>query len=818
MSLEIKSLLVFFLAVWVNVLPGQEATRSLPGTYRDGKASAGPVLQTRWGEGCLYNQNCPVDTAAHLTCLHSPAGSGAIAMAQIMKFYGFPDKGTGEHGYVHPVYGIQYANFGNTTYDWTNMPDSLITANTPLSTLIYHCAVAQDMNFGPSYSASSHALLDTAFIKYFGYPKTAHWKNRNDYSDAQWMEMLRNELDSGHPLVYAGYTMTGQVRFFICDGYQGDDQFHFNWGFGGAWNGYYSLDNLNPGLATFTINQSAIFGLTPSVPPPASLVMDFENVPDFSLEFGSWSVNDVDKQTTYGIEDHTFPHQNEKMAFICFNPAQVVPSMAGDEAIQPHGGQRFGACFSANPPANNDWFISPQVQLGTNGSFSFWIKSYNDLYGLDEYQVAISLTGNSPADFTVISGPNSLKTTTTWTKKVFNLSPYNNQKVYLAIRCVSNDRFLMMIDDLEIKPQASSTLTADFSASKTTVRVGDTIDFSDQSSGAPTGWKWNFTGGQPSVSTDQNPSGIRYTTPGTFAVSLKVTNGSTSDSVTKTDYIRVQGYPSSMSLDFESLTDFILDFSPWTTIDVRGGETYGITFVTFPHYMEPMAWICFNPSHTSPELLNMQAHSGQKLGCSFSTMESTGKNPNDKWLISPRMSLGDNPRIEFWVQTYNYNYGYEKYNVLVSVNGMNPSEFVAVNTTPESAPEVWTLRSYSLDAYAGRDVYVAIQCITNDGFIFMVDDISISSAVGTGDPVSAERLRVYPNPAVSKVRIDAGEVSGELFAVQLIDATGKVVAEIDAIPGERHFDINVSDFPEGLYLVRLKTDLGELFQKVSIIH
>jgi hypothetical protein len=49
---------------------------------------------------------------------------------------------------------------------------------------------------------------------------------------------------------------------FVCDGYQGD-YFHFNWGWGGACDGYYYLHDLTPGLRNFNDDQMAVFSIRP---------------------------------------------------------------------------------------------------------------------------------------------------------------------------------------------------------------------------------------------------------------------------------------------------------------------------------------------------------------------------------------------------------------------------------------------------------------------------------------------------------------------------------------------------------------------------
>ncbi|MPL93176.1 hypothetical protein SDC9_39302 [bioreactor metagenome] len=89
----------------------------------------------------------------------------------------------------------------------------------------------------------------------------------------------------------------------------------------------------------------------------------------------------------------------------------------------------------------------------------------------------------------------------------------------------------------------SSTLSwppvADFEANITTVSAGGTIDFSDASIYNPTSWSWTFSGGLPGTFSGQNPPAITYSTPGTYNVSLTVTNSNGTDTETKAGYITV---------------------------------------------------------------------------------------------------------------------------------------------------------------------------------------------------------------------------------------------------------------------------------------
>jgi PKD repeat protein len=555
-----------------------------------------------------------------------------------------------------------------------------------------------------------------------------------------------------------------------------------------------------------------LFGSMVSAQVPV-YVMNFDTIPDFALTFLPWGVRDLDSSATYGINQHTFTNNEAPMAYICFNPAQVVPSMADDAAIQPHSGTRFGACFAAVTPPNNDWLITPRVQLEMNGLYSLWVKSYTDQYGLEKFRVLVSTTNNNPASFTAIS--DTLTAPLDWTQMTFNLSAYNNMQVYIALQCVSSNSFIFMVDDIEV--YAARDLVADFTASNTAPAQGANVNFTDQSTGSPTAWSWSFPGGTPATSTQQNPAGIKYLLPGSFDVTLVVTKGTEKDSLTKTGYINVpQNYPSEAYLDFEDMTSFSLDFTPWNAIDLSGGYTYGIGGTTFPNSEQPMAWICFEPGATSPPLTNMIPYAGKKLGCSFSSVPP--HNPDNKWLITPQMVLGDNPQLTFYVSTYNGTYGLEKFKVGVSTGGTSQWDFNIISgDNPQEAPLSWTKFTYNLVDYKYVPVFIGIQNLTNDGFIMMIDNISVSSILGVPGQGPAESVQLYPNPARDRVTLNFGAVSPKEVSIGISDALGKSVRAYNSIrPGSNSVEVDVSGLNAGIYYMRIVFDHQTIIKKIAI--
>ncbi|MCB2219857.1 MAG: C10 family peptidase [Bacteroidetes bacterium] len=219
-----------------------------------------PLLTTTWDQGTYYNQLCPTDPGGPGG--HVWAGCVATAMGQVMKYHNYPDQGSGSHSYNCPGYGNQSANFGATTYNWSGMPNQINSSNTNVATLLYHLGISVDMQYSPSGSGAFSSDARDALVEYFNYSDNAQLLPKNAFPIETFVYKLKNELNLNRPVYYSGSGSAGG-HAFVCDGYQGDDYFHFNWGWSGYANGYFYLNNLNPGGTQFNQGQSAMFYVYP---------------------------------------------------------------------------------------------------------------------------------------------------------------------------------------------------------------------------------------------------------------------------------------------------------------------------------------------------------------------------------------------------------------------------------------------------------------------------------------------------------------------------------------------------------------------------
>ena len=248
--------------LWKNLMAGNS---------KAGKATVvvDALIQTTWDQDPGYNDLCPYDYNANQLTV---TGCAATAMAQIMRYWEYPSHGVGSNSYTpsaHPEYGVQSVNFAQATYDWTAMP--LHSSSAEVAKLMYHCGVSVNMDYNIAANGGSSAYntsLVPAFKNYFNYKTTAtlQWK---DYYSGNWTDLLKTELNAGRPIEYNG-SGSGGGHAFVCDGYDSSNYFHFNWGWSGSNDGFYSLSNLVPGSGgsgggsyNFTQSQSAVIGIEP---------------------------------------------------------------------------------------------------------------------------------------------------------------------------------------------------------------------------------------------------------------------------------------------------------------------------------------------------------------------------------------------------------------------------------------------------------------------------------------------------------------------------------------------------------------------------
>ena len=219
-----------------------------------------PLLTTTWGQGDPYNQQCP-----QLNGLPTLTGCGATALAQIMYYHQWPAKGKGSISYTWESTGKRLSrSFTSSTYNWGAMTtaydeSSSAAEKAAVAMLMRDCGYAQKMDYGVGSSGSYPSDVPNALTTYFGYDKNTVRLVERGNNDDEWESMLRNELDNRRPVFYVGYGTGGHA--FVCDGYDQEGYFHFNFGWNGNADGYFAVTAITPRRSDYSYCNVAIVGI-----------------------------------------------------------------------------------------------------------------------------------------------------------------------------------------------------------------------------------------------------------------------------------------------------------------------------------------------------------------------------------------------------------------------------------------------------------------------------------------------------------------------------------------------------------------------------
>jgi hypothetical protein len=208
-----------------------------------------PLLGSiKWDQGSPYNDLCPVVDS--INGGKAVTGCVATGMAQVMRYHKWPVQGTGSNSYTTATLKIPLSlDFSNTIFDWDNMTETYSSSSTvaqksAVANLMYNCGVAVSMNYNTSSGANTEAMA-IALKTNFGYDANLQHYSRDYFNRAEWVNLLKIELNASRPVLYRGNT-NDAGHLFVCDGYDSNDLFHFNWGWGGSSNGYFQISALDP--------------------------------------------------------------------------------------------------------------------------------------------------------------------------------------------------------------------------------------------------------------------------------------------------------------------------------------------------------------------------------------------------------------------------------------------------------------------------------------------------------------------------------------------------------------------------------------------
>jgi hypothetical protein len=707
------------------------------------KASVLPLMQTKWNQSPYYNALCPSN---------SVTGCVATAMAQIMKYWNYPATGSGFHSYSHQTYGTLSANFGSTNYQWSSMPNIVNSSNNAVATLMYQVGVSVDMQYSPQVSGAyviqnsptPQACSEYALKTYFGYKSTLQGVERVNYNQTQWVNLLKTELDASRPILYAGFG-SGGGHCFVADGYDNNDFIHFNWGWGGAYDGYFQINALNPsgtgtggGSGGYNTGHQAVIGIEP----PSG-------------------------NQTYNMA--LYNYVTPSPSTIYYGQAFNVTTNISNNGSNPYNGDYSVAIFDAS--YNFIGYVQTLTGYTLQGGFAYT----NNL--------TFSTTGMSAMlPGTYYAGVFYRPTGGNWIQ-VANSGSYTN----LVQMTVVNPNDIELNSAMIVTP--GTTLTQGQSASVNLNIVND---------GTPT-----FIG--------QYGVGL-YNLDGTLAQSIGTMNEN-------------NGLPSGYTYQspYLTFTTPTVTVAPGTYLLAvqHDPNNAGWQLTGSSYFQNPIKVTIVAPS-LQPDVYEIN----NTLAQSYNLPVTFSGNNTTKNTVGSNIHIGtDNDYYKINLPSgYNYTITSRLHDSYNSSNGNTYS--------------VDGLFSYSTDGSNWSDTYDDIMSgnisVNNGGTVYFrvapyfsgetgnyLLDLNMSrtqiSTTGIEESEISDLIKVYPNPAKEYVIIDLNDFTGKVKQIDFLNIQGQIVGTLSLNENnEKVINMPLSNYSEGVYLIRLTSIEGVLTKKIIV--
>ena len=700
------------------------------------------LVQTTWNQNYPYNYFCPLGEGGPGG--HCYAGCVATAAAQLMKYWDHPLHGQGSYTYTpedHPEYGPLTVNFGEATYDWENMPNS-ISASSPIeqieavAQLIYHVGVSVDMNYRPSSSGAVTGKLCQTMPAYFFYTNQMDNLYREDYTHEDYMQLIIDAIDMSWPMVHRG-----GGHAYVLDGYNDNDMVHFNWGWSGSSDGWFNIDEHG-----YTDGQSVIYNYVPAevyaatsgaptdmnvVPANDGTLVATISWKNPSITLTNAPLEAIDQivvarngQVVY-TEDNVVP--GAEMSFV----DETIPYFdVFDYAVYAIIGGQRGASAKVEKvlvAPTCDWKIIMQ-----SSAFQGWYGGYVSL---------CSTTGKEIQRFTIT---NSVPATYNFPVPVGNVT---------FVWTAPNNSVGNM--SITIKDSESNTVFA-YQGNSNGMEEGVFLAAN------------NGCGFTPPVDT---PFGLRAEMEGSNVV-LTWEDGDASAEYGHNIYRDDQLYGFSTDMHFvdENITE---------------GHCYTVTVLGTGGESEHSNETC--------------ASAGDCLGASNFYFEYVGNNYKIK-LLWDKPEPADGLSGYYLFRKQGEDGTYERIKLL----GASATSYTD-NTANQEGDYYYRLYAY----YGATDCTSAPASVKYNPNLFYLKVYYSPTALTEMETSSAH---LFPNPADQSINVEAEGMTH----VTVYNMLGQLAYEAD-VDGNR-MKINVSEWNEGIYLMKIQTGMGQVMRRISIAH
>ena len=783
-----------------------------------------PLLSTTWDQSPYYNNLCPYDYAAGERAV---TGCVATATAQVMKYWNHPAQGSGSHSYYEDDYGTLSANFGATTYQWSSMPSALTGSSSTaqvnaVATLMYHIGVAIEMNYGVDasgaqmtnygYSYNQVPSTQDALRMFFGYTDSIEALYRDNYgvTDAVWKSYVKNEIDASRPVLYSGFDSTGG-HCFVCDGYNtAETQFHFNWGWSGYFDGYFSLNNLALGGGgtgstasyTFNLSQQILLNVHPSgggsgvAPDPNCLISSFPYTENF------------DDTTTYS----------------CLRLLDANNDGQSWGVIDSFGTSYSVAAYITYAVAADDYLILPGIVTPGSYTVTWKARAYDNTY---------------PESYQVLAGSNVIfnetLSSTSYVTRSATFSVSAGDTVNVMFRYISDDMYAFFIDDITISQSSPGPTQYTITVNSNNNAWGTVTGGGTYNSGATATLTATANSGYYFVSWQDgnttNPRTVTVTGNATYTATFAASAPSpVNDDCIITSFPYTENFDDPSTYSCIGLFDANNDGQSWGVID-SFGTSYSVAayimyavaaddYLILPGIVTPgsytVTWKARAYDNTYPESYQVLAGSNVIFNETLSSTSYVTRSATFS------VSAGDTVNVMFrYISDDMYAFfidditisqsspGPTQYTITVLANNASWGNVTGSGTYPAGATVTISAMPYSgyyFDQWQDGETQ-ATRTITVTGDATYIATFTANNGI---EDVDSEQWVIFPNPASDVVSI----VGVGQATVVINDLTGRKVA-VHSISDDNN-NIDVSSLAAGVYFLHISSDGVSAVRKLIV--
>jgi hypothetical protein len=457
-------------------------------SLRASAITVSPLLgNIKWDQGAPYNIFCPI--IDQITTARAVTGCVATGMAQVMRYYKWPAHGTGSNSYTTTTLSIPLSlDFSKTTFNWDNMTEtygssSTLAQDTAVATLMYNCGVAVNMDYGTS-SGAFYRNMALALKNNFGYDSNLQLYPRNYYTRSEWVTLLTTELNAGRPVLYSGQTDSGG-HLFVCDGYDSNGLFHFNWGWSGISNGYFQISALDPdnqgiGSSTggYNTSQSIVVGMQKPNFATTPVYLIYSDLP---MTCTSTSISrsasfSATSNSIYNLGINTFNGNFGLALFDSNGLVSVIKSYSVSSLLAGYGWATYVLTTSIpSGIANGTYKLYYVYKASTDANWQIVRGSVGTANYLNVVVTTSAVTINAPAASSATLNLNSLTVTGNlyqnitgrFTVSVTNTGNEYNSKLGINLKSTSNSSVYQLVTSETVNIAAGETRSLDFTGTIT---------------------------------------------------------------------------------------------------------------------------------------------------------------------------------------------------------------------------------------------------------------------------------------------------------------------------------------------------------------